>query len=96
MEELAERLRRSTVQIVLRNGAHERIATLQDIQEYLGQFGLEITTSDAVDWGTNYPHAAADIALICDLQQRLDTLTQATGENPHDGLPLRRPQTPHP
>jgi len=52
--------------------------------------GLDVTTSEAVDWVSPYPNEAADVTRICDLQQQVDALTQATPEKE------RTPRRPEP
>jgi hypothetical protein len=49
-------------------------ATVGDLREALKPLGLDVTTVEAVDWGTSYPHAAQDATRICELQQEVDDL----------------------
>lgn len=68
-------------------------ATVSDIAEALKPLGLEITTIDAVDWGTDYPHAAEHATRICELQQEADELRDHLGER-NDSLEGTFPQAP--
>lgn len=50
--------------------------TVAQLRELLKPLGLDITTTEAVDWGTDYPQAAQNANRICDLQSQLDELTK--------------------
>jgi hypothetical protein len=62
------------VKIQTPTGTSERPAVLQDLRDALLSLGLEVTTSDAVDWSDAYPHRAEDITRICELEQQLADL----------------------
>jgi hypothetical protein len=79
-EEISARLRNAPTKLIIRDGDAERVATLEDLREYLAPLGLEVTTKEAVDWATAYPGSAATANRICDLQQQIDTLTQVAIE----------------
>jgi hypothetical protein len=72
---------------------HEYEATVADLREALRPLGLDITTRDAVNWGTPYPHEAADITKICELQQGVDELRAHLDER-DDSLEGTFPQAP--
>ncbi len=72
---------------------HEYDATVADLREMLRPLGLDITTKDAVDWGTPYPHEAADINRIIELQQGVDELHAHLDER-NDALEGTFPQDP--
>ena len=72
---------------------HEYEATVADIAEALKPLGLEITTIDAVNWGTPYPHEAENITKICELQQGVDELRAHLDER-NEALEGTFPQDP--
>jgi len=71
-EEISARLAQSN--LVVKTETETRPATLQDLRDALAPFNLDVTTVNAVDWGTEYPHAAEDINRICELEQQLAEL----------------------
>jgi hypothetical protein len=56
------------------DGQKFELSTIGELREFLLTQGLDITTTEAMDWGTEYPHAAADITRICELEQQLADL----------------------
>ncbi len=59
-----------------------RMYPLSDVRAALAEHGLEVTTKDAVDWGTNYPQQARNINQICELTQRRDALEAGVSAEP--------------
>ena len=55
-------------------GAMERVATLHDARQILRDVGLDVTTSESVDWGELYPLRATHLTRICMLQQLIADL----------------------
>lgn len=49
--------------------------TVEQLRALLVPLGLDITTKEAVDWGTDYPHAAEHATRICQLTQEAEELT---------------------
>lgn len=80
MSDIPESLLNLPTALVIESGDGQRVATVQDLRELLLPMGLDITTSDAVDWGVQYPHAAENITKICELEQRRDSLKQEIQE----------------
>lgn len=77
-EEISARLANAPTKLVIRTNDAERVATIEDLREYLEPFGLDVTTHRALAWGIANPIQAEHIDQICDLQQQIDALTQAT------------------
>ncbi len=69
-DEISLRLLDAPTKIILRTGDDEKVATLQDLRDYLAPLGLDITTESALCWGLRNPVQAAHIDQICDLTQR--------------------------
>jgi hypothetical protein len=61
-------------------------ATVADLREMLRPLGLDVTTKDALDWGTKYPGVARDLNRICELQQELADLQHELGINPKSAV----------
>lgn len=55
-------------------GHVRRDVTLREARQILLANGLNVTTKEAVEWGTQYPHEAANLTRICLLQQRIADL----------------------
>lgn len=60
--------------IAIRVADGTRVVTIGELRDLLLTLGLDLTTNDALDWGTEYPHAAEDITRICELEQQLADL----------------------
>lgn len=74
MSDIPESLLNLPTALVIQSGDGQRVATVQDLREFLLPLGLEIVSKDAVDWGTPYPHEATDINRICELDQQVELL----------------------
>ena len=61
-------------------------ATVADLREALRPLGLDVTSKDALDWGTKYPGVARDLNRICELQRELADLQHELGINPKSGV----------
>lgn len=55
-------------------GHVDRPATLADVREFLQAVGLDLTTRDALAWGTRFVKQAKGLTRICELQQRVSDL----------------------
>ncbi len=73
-EEISARLAQSN--LVVKTETTTRPATLQDLRDVLALLGLDISTSDAVDWSVEYPDRAFHINRICALEQQLADIQQ--------------------
>lgn len=64
-------------------------ATVSDLREALKPFGLDVTTSDSLDWNTKYPDHARDLNRICELEQEVADLKHALHTDGPDKFVLR-------
>lgn len=71
-EEISARLATSNLAVKTESGT--RPATLQDLRDALTPIGLDISTSEAVDWSVEYPDRALHVTRICELQQQIADL----------------------
>lgn len=62
-------------------GLVERSATFLDLRNLLLVQGLDLTTSEALAWGTKFPAEAANLTRICLLQQRIADLRHRLRQN---------------
>ena len=72
--EIPEKLLNLPTALVIGNGLTRRVATVQDLREFLLPLGLDITTPRALAWGIPNPIEAEHIDLICELDQQVETL----------------------
>ncbi len=63
-------------------GLMERDATVGDMRMMLRTQGLDLTTSEALSWGTKFPAEASHLTRICLLQQRLADLRYRLRHHP--------------
>jgi hypothetical protein len=56
------------------DGQKFELSTVGELREFLLTQGLDISTSDAVDWAVRYPDQAAHVTRICELEQQLADL----------------------
>lgn len=79
-EEISARILNSPTKLIIKVNDTERVATLQELRDYLAPFGLDVTTVRALDWGISNPIQADHIDQICDLQQQVDDLSHVLAE----------------
>ena len=72
--EIPETILNLPTALVIGNGLSRHFATVQDLRDILLPLGLEITTSEAISWDTQYPQQARNITRICELNQQIETL----------------------
>lgn len=78
--EISEDLLTKTVpNVIITTSDAEFHATVSDIREALRPLGLDVTSKDALDWGTKYPGVARDLNRICELQQEIADLQHELG-----------------
>lgn len=51
--------------------------TVEQLRALLVPLGLDITTKEAVDWGTELPAKARNVTRICELEQQIADLQLA-------------------
>lgn len=74
MSDIPESLLNLPTALVIQSGDGQRVATVQDLREFLLPLGLDITTDRALAWGIPNPIEAEHIDRICELDQQVETL----------------------